>query len=266
MKKIGEIALEKGFIRPHHLQTVLDMQKAKHDGLKVGELLLQNNYINTQQYAVLLEEISMLEKKQQICYDWIRRYCGVDPEKVGKYIILTNFFNYLEIACAVFGIHDISLGERMMFPTVLLNESIAIVCVRMGSPNMALAVDIFSALNPACFVFIGKCGGVKRQLQIGDYILPSSAIRADGTSDLYLNPMIPSLPSFTIQTILAKKLYESQRNYYTGVVHTTNKRLWEFDRDFCRLLKIKLSRLIWRLLHFLASDSRMMSLSELYYW
>ena len=43
---------------------------------------------------------------------------------------------------------------------------------------------------------------------------------------------VPSLPSFAIQKACSKAIVNHERIYYTGVVYTTNRRVWEFDERF----------------------------------
>ncbi len=67
-------------------------------------------------------------------------------------------------------------------------------------------------------------------------ILPIAAIRSDGTSDDYLPPEIPALPAFSLQRAVSSAIRESRMDYWTGVVYTTNKRVWEYDARFKKYL------------------------------
>ena len=67
---------------------------------------------------------------------------------------------------------------------------------------------------------------------MGDYVLPIAAIKGEGTSDDYLPREIPSLPAFSIQKACSKAITRHGKQYYTGVIYTTNRRVWEFDEHF----------------------------------
>jgi AMP nucleosidase len=84
---------------------------------------------------------------------------------------------------------------------------------------------------------LGKCGGLKKSTEIGHFILPIAAIRGDGTSDDYLPSMVPALPSFKLHKFVSEKLVERGLDYRTGVVYTTNRRVWEHDREFQKTLR-----------------------------
>ena len=95
----------------------------------------------------------------------------------------------------------------------------------------ATVMDLLSAVQPRGVLFLGKCGGLK-QTKVGDYILPIAAIRGEGTSNEYMPPEIPALPSFRLQKAVSSTIVRHGLDYWTGTVHTTNRRVWEHDQDF----------------------------------
>jgi AMP nucleosidase len=107
----------------------------------------------------------------------------------------------------------------------------------IGSPNAATIMDLLEVRNPKAVLFLGKCGGLKKSTEIGQFILPIAAIRGEGTSDDYLHPMVPALPSFKLHKFVSEKLVERNLEYRTGVVYTTNRRLWEHDDAFREQLR-----------------------------
>jgi AMP nucleosidase len=94
-----------------------------------------------------------------------------------------------------------------------------------------------SAVAPKAVLFLGKCGGLKRKNKIGDVVLPIAAIRGEGTSDDYLPPSVPALPSFNLQRAVSQVVRDHGLEYWTGTVYTTNRRVWEHDERFKRHLR-----------------------------
>ena len=107
----------------------------------------------------------------------------------------------------------------------------------IGSPNAATIMDLLEAVHPEGVLFLGKCGGLKTSTEIGHFILPIGAIRGEGTSDDYLPPLVPALPSFKLHKFVSQKLVERGLDYRTGVVYTTNRRVWEHDEAFKKQLE-----------------------------
>ncbi len=102
----------------------------------------------------------------------------------------------------------------------------------IGSANAATIMDLLSASQPRGVLFLGKCGGLKASTEIGHFILPIAAIRGEGTSDDYFPPEVPALPSFKLHKFVSDKIIEKGYEYRTGVVYTTNRRVWEHDQAF----------------------------------
>ena len=48
---------------------------------------------------------------------------------------------------------------------------------------------------------------------------------------------MPALPSFKIHKYVSDKLRDQKLAYRTGVVYTTNRRVWEYDEDFKKYLR-----------------------------
>lgn len=173
-------------------------------------------------------------KKEEIVRDWLVRYTGLALEEFGKYILLTNFGHYLDL-----------FSERMKVPIIGQEKSmpcatsgnITMINFGMGSPNAATVMDLLSAIKPKAVLFLGKCGGLKKKNELGDYILPIAAIRGEGTSIDYFPPEVPALPSFALQKTISASIREKGRDYWTGTVYTTNRRVWEHDGDFKKYLR-----------------------------
>ncbi|HPR32793.1 MAG TPA: AMP nucleosidase [Prolixibacteraceae bacterium] len=175
-----------------------------------------------------------MKSKEEIVTNWLPRYTGVRTDAIGKYVLLTNFQHYIELFAQKMGV-GID-GEDRNMPSAT-SEDITILNFGMGSPNAATVMDLLSAVMPKAVLFLGKCGGLKIKNKVGDLILPIAAIRHDGTSDDYLPPEVPALPAFNLQRAVSTSIRDHERDYYTGVVFTTNKRVWEYDDRFKKYLK-----------------------------
>ncbi|MGQ7868436.1 AMP nucleosidase [Sunxiuqinia sp. sy24] len=174
-----------------------------------------------------------MKTKKEIVDNWLPRYTGRDLEDFSEYILLTNFQLYVEMFAKQFNVPILGINQNMPNAS---NGTITIINFGMGSPNAATIMDLLSAIKPEAVLFLGKCGGLKRKNKLGDLILPIAAIRSDGTSDDYLPPEIPALPAFSLQRAVSSAIRENRMDYWTGVVYTTNKRVWEYDARFKKYL------------------------------
>jgi len=170
-----------------------------------------------------------LKSKKEIVDNWLPRYTGVQLEDFGDYILLSNFGDYIEMFASEFEVEIQGKDKPMQSAT---SNGITIINFGMGSAMAATVMDLLSAIMPKAVLFLGKCGGLKRKTKLGDLILPIAAIRGEGTSNDYLPPEVPALPSFRLQRAVSSMIKKHQLDYWTGTVYTTNRRVWEHDEKF----------------------------------
>ena len=171
----------------------------------------------------------------EIVKDWLPRYTGTPLKDFGKYILLTNFHTYLEIFSEMYEKEIQGEGRPMQTVTA---ENISVINFGMGSAMAATIMDLLIAIRPRAVLFLGKCGGLKRKTKLGDLILPIAAIRGEGTSNEYLPQEIPALPSFQLQRAVSSMIKKHACDYWTGTVYSTNRRVWEHDKQFKSYLRM----------------------------
>jgi AMP nucleosidase len=170
-----------------------------------------------------------MKTKDDIVKNWLPRYTGQPLESFGKYILLTNFSNYVRMFADWNGAEVVGLDKPMQCATA---DGISIINFGMGSPTAATVMDLLTAINPEAVMFLGKCGGLKRRNKLGDLILPIAAIRGEGTSNDYFPEEVPALPAFALQKAISTTIRDTGVDYWTGTVYTTNRRVWEHDEEF----------------------------------
>ncbi|HEX2867342.1 MAG TPA: AMP nucleosidase [Ignavibacteriales bacterium] len=176
-----------------------------------------------------------MRTKLEIAKNWLPRYTGTKIDEFGDYLLLTNFHNYVTRFAEQFNCEMRGIGRPMQ--TATNSQGLTIVNFGIGSPNAATIMDLLVARQPKGVLFLGKCGGVKHSTEIGHFILPIAAIRGEGTSGDYMPPEVPALPSFKLHKFVSEKIVEHNMDYRTGVIYTTNRRLWEWDESFKRYLE-----------------------------
>ncbi|MFN8298537.1 MAG: AMP nucleosidase [Chitinophagales bacterium] len=175
-----------------------------------------------------------MKTKEEIVSNWLPRYTGRELKSFSQYILLTNFDNYVEMFARNHGVEIMGEGRPMRSASA---EGITIINFGMGSPNAATIMDLLSAIDPKAVLFLGKCGGLKKKNEVGDFILPIAAIRGEGTSNDYFPPEVPALPSFALQKAISTTIRDYNQDYWTGTVYTTNRRVWEWDENFKEYLR-----------------------------
>lgn len=175
-----------------------------------------------------------MKTKEEIVKNWLPRYTGEKLENFGKYLLLTNFSNYVQLFAEWYDAKIADLYKPMQCVTA---GDITLINFGMGSPTAATVMDLLTAIEPEAVLFLGKCGGLKKRNKIGDLILPIAAIRGEGTSNDYFPPEVPALPAFALQKAVSTTIRDYGVDYWTGTVYTTNRRVWEHDEEFKEYLQ-----------------------------
>ncbi len=170
-----------------------------------------------------------MKTKEEIVNNWLPRYTGEALENFGKYILLCNFHNYVELFATQFNVEVIGKNKPMQCATA---NGITIINFGMGSASAATCMDLLSAIQPKAVLFLGKCGGLKSKSEVGDFVLPIAAIRGEGTSNDYFPAEVPALPAFALQKAISTTIRDAGFDYWTGTCYTTNRRVWEHDETF----------------------------------
>ena len=182
-----------------------------------------------------------MKTKKEIVENWLPRYTGTKLEDFGDYIILTNFSKYVDLFAHWENV-EINGSDKPM-PNATSGK-ITIINFGMGSANAATIMDLLGAVKPKACLFLGKCGGLKKKNKVGDFILPIAAIRGEGASDDYFPEKVPALPAFNLQKAISTTIRDQGKDYWTGTVFKTNRRVWEYDEDFKDYLRLTRSMAI----------------------
>lgn len=157
------------------------------------------------------------------------RYTGMPLENFGEYILLCNFKHYMKSFSEHYNVPIFGEDKPMQAATA---NNITFINFGIGSSNAALVMDALTAIKPKACLFLGKCGSLKEKVNVGEYIVPIGAIRGEGTSDDYMHPLVPSIPSLALERAVSHVVKAYKQDYFSGVIYTTNRRMWEHDKEF----------------------------------
>ena len=117
-----------------------------------------------------------MDKKETIAIEWFNRYTGTEPKDYGEWILLTNFQNYVEKFSQRFDSKINGIGGPMT--SSINKDGLGIINFGIGSANAATIMDLLSSIKPKGILFLGKCGGLKKTTDIGNFIfLQNQVIR-----------------------------------------------------------------------------------------
>jgi len=92
----------------------------------------------------------------------------------------------------------------------------------IGPACMAIVVNEASRLGVHTFVRVGSTGAIQRDIQCGDVIISSAAVRLDCTSNCYMMPEYPAVANYEVLLALVEAAENlGISNYHVGVTATT---------------------------------------------
>jgi uridine phosphorylase len=87
----------------------------------------------------------------------------------------------------------------------------------IGSPSTAIMVEELAKLGTHTFVRIGNSGAISDDVQLGDYVISTGAVRDEGTSRSYVNLAYPAVAHYEIVQALVDTARLSGQRFHTGV-------------------------------------------------
>lgn len=141
-------------------------------------------------------------------------------EDIGHYVFLPGdpdrvpwIASYLENAQKV-----AQSREFTTYTGTLDGTRVSVTSTGIGGSSAAIAMEELAALGAHTFLRIGTCGGMQPELVPGTLIIPTGAIRMEGTSQEYMPLAFPAVPDFGLTEHLVCAARAAAYDYHTGVV------------------------------------------------
>jgi len=93
----------------------------------------------------------------------------------------------------------------------------------IGPACMAIVVNEASGVGVRTFIRVGSTGAIQKNIDCGDVIFSSAAVRLDYTSNFYVMPEYPAAASYEVLLALIEAAESlSISNYHVGITATTS--------------------------------------------
>lgn len=145
--------------------------------------------------------------------------CKADD--IGKYVLLPGDPGRTDvIAGYVDNARLISSNREFRIWTGSLEgEFVSIVSTGIGGPSAAIAIEELVMCGANTFIRIGTCGGMQSEVPAGQLVIPTGAVRMEGTSHEYMPGAFPAVPDFDLASAIVNSAKELSIPYVSGVVH-----------------------------------------------
>lgn len=113
-------------------------------------------------------------------------------------------------------------GARPLYIGRVARISVGVIWAAPGAPLATVVMEDLVACGVKEFVGVGSAGAIQPFIDVGDCIVPSSAIRDEGTSYHYLPPGEEALPDKRVAGLIAESCKEFGVTSHVGPVWTTD--------------------------------------------
>jgi uridine phosphorylase len=104
---------------------------------------------------------------------------------------------------------------------------ISVASTGVGAPGTAIVVEELARVGARTLVRIGNSGGLAAELQLGDLVVTTGAVRDDGTSKSYVTGEYPAVADFRVVAALTDAARAAGARCHAGVT-------WSLDAFYAR--------------------------------
>ena len=88
----------------------------------------------------------------------------------------------------------------------------------IGCPSCAIAMEELMKIGTDTFIRVGTCGALVPQLDSGDIVVATGAVRWEGTSKTYIDTEYPAVASYQVVNALLKAADELNIKVHPGII------------------------------------------------
>jgi len=88
----------------------------------------------------------------------------------------------------------------------------------IGCPSAAIVIEELAKIGAETFIRVGTTGALQPDIEVGDIVIATAAVRADGTSRSYVPVEYPAVADFGVVSALLRASKEMGKEVHTGIV------------------------------------------------
>ncbi len=139
---------------------------------------------------------------------------------VGRYVFLPGDPGRCESIARYFD-HPVHIGmnrEYNIYTGELLGQKVSVCSTGIGGPSAAIAMEELTKIGADTFIRVGTCGGIDLDVQPGDIVVATGAIRFEHTSLEYAPWEFPAVADLDLTVALRDAARDLGYRTHAGVV------------------------------------------------
>ncbi len=112
--------------------------------------------------------------------------------------------------------------EYRTFSGFINNIPVSACSTGIGGGSSAIAIEELANLGADTFIRVGSCGAIQENINCGDLIICSGAMRQDSTSEDYIDLSYPAVANYEVVSALINACKKLNVKYHVGISCTTS--------------------------------------------
>ncbi len=160
-------------------------------------------------------------------------HIGLDSSVNAKYAILPGDPGRTEQIASYFdNPREVMFNrEFRTFEGILNGEKVLAVSTGIGAPSAAICIEELAHIGVNTFIRAGTCGGMQLNVNPGDLVIATGAIRMDGTSKEYMPIEFPAVADLDVTNALVTSAKQGGVPYNTGIVQAKDSFYGQHNPD-----------------------------------
>ncbi len=140
---------------------------------------------------------------------------------VGRYVILPGDPGRVPIIASYFDKAE-KVAENREYTTYtgeVGGIKVSVTSTGIGCPSAAIALEELIKIGADTFIRVGTAGALQPYIGLGDLVIPTGAIREEGTTRQYIPLSYPAVPDLDVTVALRDATRKLGYKSHTGVCH-----------------------------------------------
>ena len=103
----------------------------------------------------------------------------------------------------------------------------------MGGSSVAIAVEELKNIGVHTMIRIGSAGALQEGIKLGDLVICEGAVRDDGASKCYIDPIYPAVPDYRLINHCAEAAKDLGFRHHVGVILSHESFYYDEDAQDC---------------------------------
>lgn len=160
-------------------------------------------------------------------------HLGIRPEQIGKYVFLPGSVERATLIAEHFD-NPVKIAQNREFLTytgTLEGVPVSVTSTGIGGPSAGIAIEELYTCGAHTMMRVGSAASTSPRVKIGEVVIPSGAVRMEGTGNHYLPVEFPAVPDYEVLKALETAAVKLGHPYNVGITITKDSYYTEAEPE-----------------------------------